>query len=238
MSALHAIALREFLSLFRSPIGWVVLALYLLLSGIWVSIDTIQPGQPASLRLFFATSQWLLLIVAPAISMRLLAEETRSGTIEPLMTSPASDWAIAFGKYAGALGFLGAMLAPTLVYVALLAIIADPDPGPIIAGYLGLVCLGMLYLAVGLLASALTRNQVVAFLATLFFFLLLWFATTQGAALLGAPWDGVLFQLSVSYRLADFAKGVISTEHLAFFLASSVWFVALAAIALELRRWR
>jgi ABC-2 type transport system permease protein len=170
--------------------------------------------------------------------MRLLAEETRSGTIEPLMTSPASDWAIAFGKFAGALAFLAILIAPTLVYVLILALIADPDPGPILAGYLGLLCLGALYLGVGLLASALTRNQVVAFLATLFFFLLLWFATTQGAAALGHPWDKPLYALSISYRLADFAKGVISTEHVAFFIAATVWFVALAAMALESRRWR
>jgi ABC-2 type transport system permease protein len=238
VSALRAIASREFASFFRSPIGWVIMALYLVLSGIWVSFDTIRPGEPASLRLFFATSQWLLLIVAPAISMRLISEETRAGTIEPLMTSPASDWAIAFGKYAGALAFLLVLLTPTLLYVALLAVISTPDAGPIIAGYLGLVCLGTLYLAVGLLASALTRNQVVAFLATLFFFLLLWFATTQGAVLLGPPFDKPLYALSVTLRTADFAKGVIDTEHLVFFIAASVWFVSLAALSLEWRRWR
>lgn len=238
MRALCAIASREFASFFRTPIGWVIIALYLLLSGIWVSFDTIRPGEPASLRLFFATSQWLLLIVAPAISMRLISEETRAGTIEPLMTAPASDWAIAYGKFAGALAFLVVLLAPTLVYVALLAVVSNPDPGPILAGYLGLVCLGMLYLGVGLLASALTRNQVVAFLATLFFFLLMWFATTQGAFLLGPPFDKPLFALSITLRTADFAKGVIDSGHVVFFLAATVWSVSLAAIALEWRRWR
>lgn len=238
MNATIAIAIREFASFFRTPAGWVIIALFLLLSGIWVSADTIQPGAPASLRLFFASSQWLLLIVAPAITMRLLAEEYRTGTIEPLMTSPAGDWAIAFGKYAGALLFLLALLAPTLLYVALLNLIADPEPGPILAGYLGLLGVGALYIAAGLLMSALTRSQAVAFLATLFLFLLLWFATTQGAAVLGPPWDKPLYALSINLRIADFAKGLIETRHLVFFAALSLWFVALTALALEHRRWR
>ena len=238
MTALLAVAGREFASYFRTSVGWIVVALFLLLSGLWVAFDTFRAGEPASLRVFFASSQWLLLLVAPAISMRLLAEEFRSGTIEPLGASPASDWAVVFGKFVGAVAFLGAMIAPTLVYVALLEAVADPDYGPLLAGYLGLALLGTLYVAVGLFMSSLTRSQVVAFLSTMFFFLLLWFATSQGARALGPPWDERLFALSPGLRLADFAKGVIDTGHVVFFLATSLWFVCLAAASLEFRRWR
>lgn len=237
MTACWHIALREYASFFRTSIGWVVIALYMLLMGIWVA-RAIIPGEPASLRAVFQTSQILLLFVAPAVSMRLLAEERRSGTIETLGTSPASDWAIAFGKYFGALCFLLTMLAPTGLFLILLEVIADPDYGPIASGYLGVVLLGMLYLSVGLLFSSFTQNQIVAFLGTLFFFLILLLATTIGATTLGEPWSEYLRILSLGARMDDFARGVIDTAHIVFFIALSFWFVSLTAISLEFRRWR
>lgn len=237
MTACWSITRREFASFFRTSIGWVVIALYMLLMGIWVA-RAIMPGEPASLRTVFQISQVLLLFVAPAISMRLLAEERRSGTIETLSTAPASDWVIAFGKYFGALLFLLAMLAPTLLFVGNLEVVADPDYGPIASGYLGVVLLGMLYLSVGLLFSSFTQNQVVAFLGTLFFFLILLLGTTIGAGALGEPWAGYLRILSLGTRLEDFARGIVDTGHIVFFVSLSVWFVCLTAISLEFRRWR
>ncbi|MCA9310516.1 MAG: ABC transporter permease subunit [Phycisphaerales bacterium] len=238
MTALAAIAKREWGTYFRTSIGWVVIALYLLLCGIWISASTIRPGEPSTLRVFFTMSQALLLMVAPAISMKLISEELRTGTIEPLMTSPVSDWHIIVGKYIGGLLFLLTMFAPTLLYVALLEVIAAPDYGPILSGYLGLFLLGMLYVAVGLFMSSLTENQIVSFLATLFFFLLVWFITSRGAQYIGPPLDQRLYALSPYTRIDDFAKGVIDTGHIVFFLAASAWFVVAAVITLESRRWR
>jgi len=232
------IAAREAASFFRSPIGWVVIALYLLLSGAFVALSTLRPGEPATLRAYFGVSQWILLIVAPAISMRLLADEARSGTLESLMTAPVSDWAVVLGKYLGSVAFLIAMLAPSLVYVALLEALANPDYGPLLAGYTGLLLVGMLYLAAGTLASALTENQTVALLATFFFFVFLDLAATQGGRWLGPPLDQALFSLSVLSRIADMAKGVIDTAHAAFFLSASTVFLVGAVVALESRRWR
>lgn len=238
MSRLGAIASRELASYFRSSIGWIVMALFLTLSGIWVGFSTLRPGEPATLRTFFGVSQWLLLIVAPAISMRLVAEERRAGTLEPLMTAPISDWAIVIGKYAAALGFLVCLLAPTLLYVGLLEAVADPDYGPIAAGYLALLLVGALYLSFGLLASALTDSQVVALLVTFFFFVLWEVVATEGGRLLGAPLDQPLFALSILLRIADMAKGVIDTAHVVFFVSASALFLTLAVIAVESRRWR
>lgn len=232
------IACREWASFFRTSTGWVVLALYLLLSGFWFGFATLNPGDPATLRAFFGVSQWIMLIIAPAIAMRLLAEERRAGTLEALMTAPVSDWGVVFGKYAGAVAFLLTMLLPTLVYVGLLELVADPDYGPILAGYLGLVLVGMLYIAAGTLFSALTESQVVALLATIFFFVGVEVASTQGARLLGPPWDGPLLSLSVLVRVGDLAKGVIDTGHVAVFVLASLWFLVLAVAAMESRRWR
>ncbi len=232
------IAAREWASFFRTSAGWIVLALYLVLSGFWFAFATLVPGDPATLRAFFGVSQWILLIIAPAIAMRLLAEERRSGTFESLMTAPVSDWAVIFGKYAGAVAFLVTLFLPTLIYVGLLELVADPDYGPVLAGYLGLLLVGMLYIAAGTLFSALTESQVVALLATIFFFVGIEIASTQGARLLGPPWDRPLLSMSVLVRVGDLAKGVIDTGHIVWFLTSTLWFLVLAVAALESRRWR
>jgi ABC-2 type transport system permease protein len=231
-----AIARRELASYFRVPLGWVVIALFTLLTGVIFAI-TLEPGAPATLRSFFGLATWSMLFVAPAVSMRLLSEETRGSTIEILATSPVTSLAIVAGKYLGASGFLLAMLAPTLVYVGALEAVANPDYGPILTGYLGLLLAGMTYLAVGLLASTLTASQTSAFLGALFALLLLRLGTTQ-AARLPEPWSDIVFALSLDLRIDDFAKGVADLAGVVFFLAASVWFVSLAAVALEARRWR
>jgi ABC-2 type transport system permease protein len=238
MRATLAIAWRELASCFRTPLGWLVIALYLLLTGVYFAFATVEPGEPATMRTLFGSTQWMLLVVAPAISMRLLSEELRSGTIETLASCPISDWQIALGKYLGAMGFIIAMLLPTLLQVAVLEAVGDPDYGPILAGYAGVVLVASVYLAAGLVFSALTTSQTVAFLTTLFFFLVLLFGTTQGGRLAPEPWNDVLFSLSIGLRLGDFAKGVLELRHVVFFVAITLWLLAIAVVALEWRRWR
>lgn len=238
MRATLAITRREFASFFRMPLGWVVMALFLLLSGFVFARFALQPGMPASMRDFFALWWRILVVITPAISMRLFSEEHRAGTIDPLMTSPASELAIVLGKYLGAVGFLLACLAPTVVYAAVLMALSAPDPGPIFAGYLGVILLGMLQIAVGLLASLLTSSQTLAFLSTLFILVGFELAATSLASYAPAPWDVVLLGLSTDLRIADFAKGVIDSSHVAYFLIAAAWLLALATLALKARRWR
>lgn len=236
-----AIAAREFRSYFRLPVGWVVIALYLFLTGIVFAASALTPGEPATLRSFFVASGFLMLPVIPAVSMRLLSEEFRSGTAEPLMTAPVTDAAIVVGKYAGAAAFLVALHLPTLVYPAVLAWASDPpaDPGPIAAGYLSLLLLGMLYLAVGTLASALTANQVLAFIGTLLVLLLAQLVTSDRVAgRMPEPVARVVLRLALAERLDDFAKGLVDSVHVVFFLSASAFFLVLAVVALASRRWR
>ena len=230
------IAQREFASFFRVPLGWVVIALFTLLSGVLFSM-TIEPGAPATMRTFFRLATWAMLCIAPAVSMRLLSEESRAGTLETLATAPITSAALTAGKYLGACAFLLAMLAPTLVFVGVLEAVADPDYGPVFAGYLGLICSGALYLAVGLLASSLSSSQTSAFLGALFTLLLLRIGTLQGSSL-PEPWGPIASAFSFDLRIADFAKGVVDLGGVAFFLAGAAWFVTLAAAATEARRWR
>ncbi|MEZ6244222.1 MAG: ABC transporter permease [Phycisphaerales bacterium] len=242
MRGAWAIATREMGSLLRLPVGWVVIALFAFLSAVLFVNGTLTPGQPATMRYFFASASWLMLGVAPAVSMRLLSEELRSGTIEPLRTAPISDAAVVWGKYLGGVLFLGLMLVPTLVLPIVLWGVSDPkpDPGPVIAGYLSLMLVGMLYLAVGLLASALTSSQTLAFLGALMFLVLMMVLTgTVSQAEATPQWMArALAALSVQARARDMAKGVIDTGAVAFFLAGSAWFVLLATAALQSRRWR
>jgi ABC-2 type transport system permease protein len=235
-----AIATRELTSLFRVPVGWIVIALWLFLWSLLFFQACLLPGQPATLRPLFAISSWLLLPVAPAISMRLFSEELRSGGIEPLMTAPVSEAALALGKFLGALAFLGCMLAPTTIFIAVLWIHADPppDPGPILAGYLSLLLLGGLFIAVGMLASSLTSSQTLAFLGAMLFMLLWMLATTQGVRWAPEPLRPVLDSISLEARLADFAKGVIDTAHLVFFVAAIGLVICFATASLASRRWR
>ncbi len=238
MTPLLAIAKRELLSLFRTPAGWLIMALYLVLAGGVFALASLRPAAPASLRDFFSISQWLLLFIAPAISMRTLAEERRSGTIEPLLTSPVSEWHIVPGKALAAWLFVAIMLLPTLAYPALLLALAPFELAGSLVGYVGLLLLASFYVSVGVLCSACATSQTSAFLATIAALLLLRLATVQGAGFLPPPFDAALYALSPELRLADFAKGVLDTSHLIYFASASAVMLTLAVGALETRRWR
>lgn len=237
-------ASREMGSMFRIPVGWVVIALFVFLTGVLFTQFALVPGQAASMRIFFSFCAPMLIVVAPAVSMRLVSDELRSGTIESLMTMPASDISVVLGKYLGAVAFLGAMLLPTLVFVCVLYAYSDPapEPGPIVAGYLSLLLVGGFYLSIGLLASCLTSSQTLAFLGTFLALLVL----LLGPGLLGdalppgvAPWvRDTLYRLRIPQRIDDFAGGAIQLRHVVFFLSMSAGFVALAWAAYTSRRWR
>jgi len=233
-----AIARREFVSFFRVPAGWIILALFAFLSGVLFVNQTLIPGQPGTMRYFFIASAWMLIPIAPAISMRLLAEEYRTGSFEALRTTPAGDWGVALGKYLGAMGFLGAVLIPTLALPITLALVSDPvpDPGPIAAGYLMLLLVGSLYLAIGLLASSLTSSQTLAFLGTIMTLALVMATTTLLAPHAGTDAARVLAAFSVVERGAEMGKGIVDSATVALFLLGTAWMVALTAGVLETRR--
>lgn len=240
MTGVLAIAARELSSFFRLPVGWITIALFAFVSGIVFARFTVLPGEPATLRAFFQFCNPLLIVVCPAISMRLVSEELRSGTIEPLVTSPISDLAIVLGKALGALAFLLAMLLPTAAFVVVLALVADKpiDPGPIAAGYLSLVLTGGLYLSIGLLVSTLTSSQTLAFLGAFLALIVLLIGPDLLAEQLGPPFGEWLYPLGIARRVADFAKGVVDTAHIGFFVAATAWFVLASYVALASRRWR
>ena len=238
MRALSAICGREYASMFRIPLGWVVVSLFVMLSSIYFMGRAMVPGGAATMREVFGVWWALLLFLCPSVSMRIFSEELRSGTIETSLTAPVADGVLVVGKYLASVLFLITMLVPTLAYVAVLAFLSRPDYGPILSGYAGLMLLGMLYLAVGALASACTSSQTLAFLGTLFALLLLDVLPARIAPQLPEQFAKIVYMLSPNLRANDFYRGLIDTSHIAFFLAGSVWFVVLATLVLQSRRWR
>jgi len=238
MSRVFTIAQRELSSMFRVPAGWIIIALFAFLTGVLFVNQTIVPGQTGTLRYFFLYSGWLLIPIAPAISMRLMSEEYRSGSFEALRTAPAGDWAVTLGKYFGSVAFLIFMMVPTLVYPILLYLVSDPAPdlGPILAGYLMLLLVGLLYLGIGMVASSLTSSQTLAFLGTVMSLILLMVLTSIIAQQSGVKVGMVLSALSIQARIEEFSKGIIDTATIAFFLIGSIWMLVLASAVLEVRR--
>lgn len=239
MSRTATLAGRELRSYFQSPAGYIIIALFMLLAGLVFTAKAFRQGQPASMRPVFEWGTWLLLIICPAISMRAIAEERRIGTFEMLMTAPVNEAQVIVGKFLAAVAFLACMLLPTLVFVALLEWYGRPGPdyGELTCGYLGLLLAGAAYLASGLLASTLTASQVLAFLLTLIF----WLVLSIGAKLLpqhlSEPWATAAFALDPDPRVRDFAIGLIDSSNVVYFASLAVVFLIAASRSLEARRW-
>ncbi len=209
-------------------------------TSIWF-VKGLQPGDPATLRptLEFATL-WMLPFLAPAVSMRLLSEEFRTGTFEKLMTSPLSDTQVVVGKWLGAMGFFAVLLLPLLMQLFTLEMVGSPDYGPALTGLAGLLLVGGLYLAVGIFASAWTQNQVVAFLVTVFILSIpgVGLSFIKDAPFLAAKWQTVAAYVSVEMQYRDFGKGVVDVRNFVYFLSGIALFLFLAVKTLESRRWR
>ena len=238
MTRAPVIARRELASYFYSSIAYVAMTLFLLISGLlfW---DDFQPGQPAEMRHIFENMVYILVFIIPVLCMGLMSQEWASGTIETLMTAPVEDADVVVGKFLGSFGFFLVLLAPTLLFVVMLRLYGHPDFGPIISGYLGIILVGALYIAISLFCSSLTRSQVVAAAtsAAILFAVTTVPAYVSGKATLSSFWRTVTDQ-AVFRRYADFAKGVIDTGNVVFFVAVTAAFLFFTVKVLESRRWK
>ncbi len=239
MKNVCAIMQRELGSLFCSPIGYIVIAGFWLITGVLVwAMDIFSPGKPATLRDVFMWTPFVLTIIIPAITMRALSEEYRSGTIESLMTAPVSETQMVLGKYLSSLIFYLIMISGTIVYLIVMAIFGKPDWGASLAAYVGLVLLGISFTAFGMLASSLSRNQIVAWiLGAVPLMLLAWFAFFVVGKVEGV-WREILQQINVMGRFTEFTRGQIETGAIAFFLGTAALFLFLTVKVVESRRWR
>ncbi|MDQ1373003.1 MAG: gliding motility-associated transport system permease protein [Actinomycetota bacterium] len=228
------VAGKDLRVLWSSPLPYVVGAVFSATLGI-LYVSQLQARRQALIQPMFPLAAFLLLVTVPVLTMRSFAEESRTGTLDVLLAVPVRPRALVPGKWLAAWVSTLALIAPTLVFVWLLHLYGNPEPGPIEAGYLGLVLVAALLAALGVLASTCTTSQPLAAMVALFAALLLWFAhvgsdtVSTGAA---------VARFSISERLRTFAGGAIDTGDLAFFVLATAAALVLAAAVLGIRRLR
>jgi ABC-2 type transport system permease protein len=256
MRNILAIAHKELKSYFASPIAYIVIGVFALLYGyFYIAIlaffvrQSMQMGQLGMgagqsmnvnqmlLRPLLQNVTILVLFMMPAITMRTYSEEKRSGTIELLLTSPITDFQIVMGKFLGALALYTIMLAISLIHVGLLFVYGSPEWKPILTAYLGLLLLGGCFISVGLFVSTLTKNQVVAFMVTFGVFLFLWVINWIGS-FSGPTVNDLTNYLSIVGHFDDFAKGVLDTTHLIYYISFIMFGLFLTAKSVDSERWR
>jgi len=239
MRNVPTMAQRELGAYFLSPIAYAVIAMFLFSSGLAFGLGTFAPGGEASLRSLF--DFWIILIlvfVLPMLTMRLVSDELRVGTIETLMTAPITEIEVVLGKFCGAFVFYLILLAALLLYPLLLQMYGSVDSKLLLCNYLGLLLVGGLYISVGLFFSSCTKHQVIAVLLSFALLALMTFAS-HALAQLVEGWPRVLLQqLSIRSHFYDFVRGMLDLNHVVFFLTTTAFFLFVTVKRLEMRRWQ
>jgi len=226
---------RELRSYFNSPVAYVVIVVFLAIIG-WFFTNNLFLMNIASLRVMFELVPLVYLFFVPAITMRLLAEEKKSGTLELLTTKPVMDVEIVLGKFLAAWALLAAALLPTLLYLVTMIFLGSIDPGPVLTGYVGLLLMGAVYVGVGLFSSSITENQIVAFIVG-FLITLALFLLDKVLMYAPATFASTLEFLGIDYHFGNIARGVIDSRNIIYFLSLLGFSLYLATVSLERRKW-
>ncbi len=247
MSAFLAVLSRELRAYFYSPMAYVILACIQAYNGatfsyiVWVLSGPGAGGSATPLRIFFAPHFffWLFLFVVVAVlTMRLIAEELRSGTIEPLMTSPVSEAQVVLGKYVAAFVFFLFLWAPTLVFVLIMGRWSEVDWGPIASGYLGIVGIGAVFMAVGIFGSSLSKSQIVAAILTFAMLTFFFFVSIAHDLATDETAKEVINHMNLMQHMDDFGKGIVDTRRLVYYVSTSALFLFFTSLALAAKKWR
>ncbi|MGQ9619269.1 MAG: ABC transporter permease subunit [Candidatus Aminicenantia bacterium] len=255
MRNILAIAQKELKVYFVSPMAYVLIGVFLLISGfffynilMYFNLQSIQyganPYYGSQLNInqfvyssYFHNTSIILLLILPLLTMRLFAEEKRLGTDELLFTSPLSTWQIVIGKFISAVVILLIMLIATGIYSIFTFLYGNPQLEPILTGYLGLLLLGSAFIAIGIFTSSLTENQIVA--AVLGFgTLLLFWVISWASDNVGPLWRGILTHLSIFEHFEDMVKGVVDAEDLVYYVSLAFFGLFIAHFTIEAKKWR
>lgn len=229
------IAARELRSSFNSPVAYVVIVVFLAIIG-YFHTSNLFLLNVASMRLTFEFAPLAFLFIIPAITMRLIAEEMKTGTLELLTTKPLRDAEIVFGKFIAAWALVGIALLPTVVYAVTIASLGSVDSGPVIGGYVGLLLMAAVYVSLGLLASSLTENQIVAFILG-FLFCFVFFMLDKVLIYLPGFLAGIVEYLGADFHYQNIARGVIDTRDLVYFASVTGFALYLSVLSLQRRTW-
>ncbi len=235
MSKVWVIAKRELKSYFVSPVAYVVVGLFLLISGYFFSV-IVATSKMADARSIIMNMSFTFMLMSPLITMRLISEEKKLGTIEFLFTSPIKVSEIVMGKYLAAMILFLAMVVITLQYPLYLIIFGKPDLGPIITSMLGFLLLGATYLAVGLFASSLSENQLISAIVGMVFLILLYVIGWAGDTI-GGGTGNFISSLSLMNNQENLVKGVFDAGNIFYYLAMIFFFLFITVRRLEWKRW-
>lgn len=236
MKGIWVLLRKELQVYFVSPLAYVVMGVFLLLTGHHFSQLLLNFQRVDFYPVMIREMAGVLLILIPILTMRLIAEERRMGSYTLLQTSPLTETQIVFGKFAATALFLFVMLAPTGLYPLLLARCGDPDPGPILAGYLGLGLLCLTFSAIGLFASSVGRTPVVSAVLATGISIALWM-TSQFEEILGERLGAILSRLSLNEPLQDFSYGIVYSKHVVLYLTVMLFFLVATIRMLRAERW-
>jgi ABC-2 type transport system permease protein len=230
---MKSIVLREIKSFFGSPIGYLVIAIFLLLNGLFLWIfdgefNILKSGF-ADLSPFFTLSPWILIFLIPAVTMRSFSDEKKQGTIELLFTKPLSIWQIVNGKFLGAFLLIVIAIIPTLVYVYVISSLGLPegniDMGSTLGSYFGLLFLVAAYTSIGIFTSTLSENQIVAFLLSVFLCFIFYFGFS-GISDYVTGFEEIVSRLGMEYHFKSMSRGVIDTRDIIYFVSIAILFLS------------
>ncbi len=255
MQRLAAIYRKELKSHFQSVTAYVTIGIFFIITGYFFvnifkfyNLLSLQSARDPSIaeslniiervmRPLFSNISIVLLLVLPLLTMRLIAEERKQGTFELLLTYPVRDIETVGGKFLATLTTFAVMLAGTLLFPLLLSIFADPEPGPIITGYLGLFLMGCMFISIGIFFSSLTNHQLVAGIST-FGVALLFLVIGWASPFVSPAASKVLLQFSLLKHFESFAKGVLDTQDITYYLFTTFFFLFMTLKSIESNRWR
>jgi ABC-2 type transport system permease protein len=237
MRTIAALTGKEFRSYFHSPIAYIYLVVFIAFTS-WFFFRGFFVMNAASMRGFFSLMPWTFLFLIPAVTMRLWAEEQKLGTMEVLMTWPVREHEAVLGKFFAGLGLLLVSLLLPLPLTATVFLVGGPDPGPVLTGYLGLVFMGGAYLAIGLFASSLTENQIVAFIFGVIMTFALFIVGEDFIIVASPGWLApILSFLGLGAHFSSIGRGVIDSRDVIYYLSVIFFFLYLNVRRIESRKW-
>lgn len=243
MIAIYAIAKKELQSYFYSPIAYVVMTVFLIITGILFN-TTLESFQSEftpdhePMEVIYGSSFWITqLILIPTITMRLFSEDKRTGYIEVLLSAPVKDYEVVLGKYFGASIYYIILWLPTWIYVYILFQLTTPDIGPILTGFLGVILIGLFFTSIGLLASALTKNQVISSVICFCIIAIIFSIGKLKEKVENETLSTIFQQVSLLDHSLDFSKGIIDTSYIIYYISVIVLSLFATVRILESRKW-
>ena len=235
-AAAIAITKREIRTYFNSPVAYIVATVYMLLAG-YLFFNTLFIEKQAEMRGYFGLVPMLFTFIIPAITMRLIAEEKGSGTLELLITMPVRDWEVVVGKFLAAMSLLAALLGLTLVYAITLSFIGPIDKGPTYGGYFGLLLMSGAFASIGVMASSLTRNQIVAFILAFAISFTLYLCG-RIVQIVPPTLQPVVAFLAIDGHFESISRGVIDSRDVLYYVSVMAVGLVVATVSLESRKWK